>query len=134
MQRRIFSVVTLAYATILSGCSAYEGVYEPACIAFQGDHVTLADGRFVWDRFTDQVRVDEHGEVVDPFPNYPKAGRYELDDNRIELITDDGVYLDDHFFAERRDSLYLLTYDEYQAFLRDERVPGCGLKRSDDDN
>ena len=95
MSIRHFVLLTTFW--VLGACaSKYDGFYEPACIAHAGDRITLHKGRFEWQRFTDEIRVDDSGKVIEPFPDFPKTGRYELDDNRIELVTDDGAFGDNH--------------------------------------
>ena len=52
------------FALSFCGCVSSEGRYSPDCIAFAGDTIELADGRFEWDKFTDQVRMDDNGKVT----------------------------------------------------------------------
>ena len=77
----------------LCGCSSIDGIYTPACMAYEGDEIELVDGRFTWRRFTDQRLVDENGELVDPFPGYPKNGRFVLGDAQLDLMPDGGASL-----------------------------------------
>ena len=104
-----------------------EGMFEPACIAYEGDRVSLSDGRFEWQRFTDAVAVDDDGNRIDPFPGYPKTGRFEQDGERLSWDTDDGSTLDERYLLEHRGRTYLLTWDQNEAVLDGEEMPACAL-------
>lgn len=120
--------VTLAVLCLLSACSSLEGVFEPACIAYEGDRVRLTEEQFEWHKFTDQRSIDEHGNVVDPFPGYPKRGRFEVNDARVTFIPDDDSQIDDRYLLEHRNRLYLLTWDQSEAVLNGEGMPICALR------
>jgi len=77
--------VCLTGVALLAGCKAIDGTYYPGCVAFEGDKVVLRDGSVEWDRFTDQVIVDVDGNVMDPFPEYPKMGSYAVDGDLLHL-------------------------------------------------
>jgi len=112
----------------LAACaSGPEGVFEPACIAHAGERITVGDGRFEWDRFTDAVSVDDDGNRIDPFPGFPKTGRYRADDEKLTWIADDGTALDDRYLLEFRGRTYLLTYDQNEAVLDGGDMPACAL-------
>jgi len=120
-----------ATALLSAGCASVDGVFEPACIAFEGDRVTLDSGRFEWARFTDVRRIGEDGKEIDPFPDYPKNGRYSVQSQTIEFRTDDGDRLDDHYLLQHDGSLYLLTSEQNTRFSADSSLPDCVLRRSD---
>jgi hypothetical protein len=67
-------VLSALVATLLSACVSHEGTYSPGCIAYVGSNITLSDGQFVWEKFTDEVVVNDDGEIVDQFPGYPLRG------------------------------------------------------------
>jgi hypothetical protein len=118
-------------ALLLTACaSQIDGTFEPACIAYEGDRITLADGRYEWQRFTDQVEVDESGERIDPFPGYPISGTYVQVKDQISLVPDGSTAKAERYLLEHRDELYLLTYDENEAVLDGEEMPGCALRRA----
>lgn len=117
----------------LSGCRQLDGAFEPSCIAFAGERVTFASGRFEWDRFTDERRLDDDGNVVDPFPDYPKSGDYRLDGNRVEFFTDDGERLATRYLLERDDGLYLLEAEQREAVSKGRPLPECALRLDADD-
>ena len=59
--------VSIVITIILSGCpaSSMEGQFLPACPAYAGDSISLSNGRYEWDKFTDMVNVDADGSIVD---------------------------------------------------------------------
>ena len=63
----------------LSSCSSIDGRYRPACIAYEGDEIEFSESRFIWRRFTDELKVDENGELIEPFHGGEK-GRAPADD------------------------------------------------------
>lgn len=119
---------TLAITALVTGCgSMVEGVFEPACIAYEGDRISLAGGRFEWDRFTDAVPIDIDGNAMDPFPEYPKSGRVLVDGAKLLLNADDGTSIAERFLLDYRGQTYLLTYDQNEAVLDGEDMPACAL-------
>lgn len=121
-------LVIIAAIFPLSACSSLDGVFEPACIAYEGDRVRLAEGRFEWQKFTDQRSIDEHGNVVDPFPGYPKHGRFEVSDSHVTFFPDDGSQIGDRYLLEHRNRVYLLTWEQSEAVLNGEGMPVCALR------
>ena len=99
-------------------------------MAFEGDTIKLDDGRFVWQRFTDERTVDDAGNVVDPFPGFPKTGTYRVAAGRLELVSDDNVRIEDWFIIERDGQRYLLTSKQHRVFLDGGEMPKCPLKLS----
>ena len=127
MKIRHFGVLCSSF--LLMSCAAQlEGVFEPACIAYEGDTIELRDGRFEWRRFTDQVMVDEDGNKIDPFPDYPISGTYTVQDERVSFVPDGGAETRDRYLLEDRQNVYLLTYDENEAALDTDIIPSCALK------
>jgi len=124
ISRLAFLAITLLFVS----CANHEGWYEPDCIAYEGDKIELRDGRFEWQRFTDQREVDQNGNVAEPFPDYPKTGTYTLSDSRIQLITKDGTALGDWFLVVHAGKRYLLTPKQHNAFTESNDMPRCVLK------
>ena len=118
----------IVLALLFSACANHEGMYEPACIAYQGDKIELQDGRFTWHRYTDERTVDNDGNVVEPFPGFPKTGSYRVTAGRLELTTDDNVRLDDWFIVEHAGRRYLLDAQQHNAFLEGGELPKCALE------
>ena len=125
MQRHLI----IATLLLLAGCQSVDGTYRPGCVAFEGDEISLTDGTFVWDRFTDQVTVDADGAVVDPFPDYPRRGSYRVDANRVELEFADETAARTLFLVQEQGRLRLLTAEERSGYERSGRVPECALLR-----
>lgn len=122
----------LAAAAGLAACAtAPDGVFEPACIAYSGERIELDDGRFEWNRFTDAVAVDDDGNRIDPFPGFPKRGRYETDGNQIRWLADDGTTLSERYLVEHGNRMWLLSYEQNEAFLAGEPMPACALALAD---
>lgn len=127
-----FVAVAILAACGLAGCKAVDGSYYPDCIAFAGDNLELQNGRFSWDKFTDQVRADDQGRPVDPFPEYPRYGSYKLDGDTLTLRFDvDGP--DETFhIADRNGRIVLLRTAEYSEWQDSGNYPQCVLTREDD--
>jgi len=124
----------IVVALFLSACANHEGIYEPACIAYEGDKIELQDGRFTWQRYTDERTVDDAGNVVEPFPGFPKTGSYRVSAEKLELVTDDNVSLDDWFIVEHARQRYLLDAEQHNAFLEGGELPRCALEFSATDS
>jgi len=74
----------MVFFLLLGGwATSIDGRYEPGCAAYAGDIVTLENGAFSWDRYTDAIRLDENDRPIDPFPGYPISGSYEVDGDRV---------------------------------------------------
>ena len=97
----------IAFVVSLAACATYDGVYEPACIAYEGDTLVLDAGRFEWRRFTDERVVDKDGEVVAPFPGFPRSGTFGATNGRLELVTDGNDRLQDWFVVDSNAQRYL---------------------------
>lgn len=123
---------TVLAAMATAGCQSIDGIYRPGCVAFAGDEIELDGGRYLWDRFTDQVRVDERGEVVDPFPDYPREGSYRLEKDRLLLeASGSGPRAVFHLLSENG-RYRLLDEDQRQRYLASGEVDPCALLREDD--
>lgn len=123
------SMKALAVAACLAitGCSEIDGVYAPGCIALEGDRIELEDGRFVWSRFTDQIRLGPDGEPVAPFPDFPRRGTFRIDGERLVLTGDDGRRYDDWFIVSSAGRPMLLTVAEKAAVDAGREPPACAL-------
>lgn len=117
----------LAVACLLPACAAHEGTYAPDCIAYAGDRIELEGGRFVWDKFTDQVMVDDAGRRIDPFPNYPVRGRYRLEDDRVIFDSYTGEELPDMYLRSDGPRSWLLTAEQFERWQETETPPDCPL-------
>lgn len=119
----------LAALVLLAGCRDVEGVYEPSCIAFAGETITLREGRYEWDRFTDERRLAEDGSVIDPYPDFPRNGNYRVDDQRVELSPAEGGPVESRFLVARDGDLYLVDAPTRDRLEQGEALPDCALRR-----
>jgi len=127
-------VFALSMTLALGACASQDGMYEPRCIAYEGDRVSLLENRFEWHKFTDQREIDEQGKVIDPFPGYPKVGAFDLHSGRVEFRSDDGSVIDDHFIVEHLEDSYLMPQDDHQRFLIAGELSNCALRRRPSEN
>lgn len=117
----------LALACLLPACATHEGTYAPDCIAYAGDRIKLQGGRFVWDKFTDQVMVDGAGRRIDPFPEYPVLGRYRLEDQRVVFESYTGEELPDMYLETDERGSWLLTREQFERWQEAGTAPDCPL-------
>ena len=120
----LFAIITIS----LAGCRSQTIVFEPSCIAFSGDRITLSAAGFDWQRFTDARRVDDAGKLVDPFPGFPKSGRVEREGSRVTLLTEDGAAAAVFYIYRFGGEQYLLPEVDYEVAVGSGRVPKCALK------
>jgi hypothetical protein len=137
---RVAITMMLLLAACAGSSEVYEGSYEPGCVAFEGDRIELRAGRFQWRRFTDQINVDADGNIVNPFPGFPRAGDYRhgtgsstgngAGDNAgpLQLTSDDGSGVYEWYPFRRAGENYLLTPQQNAAFLASGDLPDCALK------
>lgn len=125
---------TAAVALIfLSGCASHHGTYEPACVAFAGDSVTLDGESFVWDRSTDAIRVDASGNAINPYPNYPMHGSYTVDGGAVRMRTADGKKLDAHYLHKIAGTYRLLDADQNENWQERGQYDDCVLTLGGED-
>ena len=113
-----------------AGCAAgsdVTGTYSPSCVAFEGNTIELAENGFTWDKFTDEVTVDDSGNTVDPFPGFPVRGTYAIEGDVVSLTTSVGELAAELYLVRRPDQVYLLTAEEHAAWQKDGTVPKCAL-------
>jgi hypothetical protein len=124
---RLRTALTTCAAISIAACASHNGVYSPDCIAFAGDRIELDNGNFVWDQFTDQVRVNDAGEVIDRYPDYPLSGRYEMHGERITFHASTATELPDRYLVERKRQTYLLTAEQHEAWAATGDIASCAL-------
>lgn len=135
MTHRRFGLLLFLLTT--AGCASHQdgrqnvhyGVYLPDCKAFEGDRVELREDGFTWSRFTDQRKIDESGNEVDSFPEFPKSGEYQMKDGHVSFTLDDGEHLDTRYFMESGGKAYLLSQEEDRVFAEGGQMPECALRR-----
>lgn len=121
------SVAALTALLLLVGCKAYEGEYAPGCTAYAGSQISLDGGRFVWDRFTDQVTVDPDGNVVDPYPDYPKHGTYTVEGDAVFMTTESGESMETLYLHRDGDRHLLLTAEQNAEWKESGAYARCVL-------
>lgn len=125
MKRLIAGVVISL--VLLAGCANSSGKYAPDCVAFEGNTIELANGRFVLDRFTDQVEVDNTGKPRDPFPGYPVSGTYRFDGNVLHLQSDSATELPVLYRVKSEGRYRLLTAEQFEAWTTSDTIDDCAL-------
>jgi len=123
VKQRVAAAVSLA--CLLAACVSHEGSYSPDCIAYSGNRITLDGDRFVWDKFTDQVLVNDAGEVVDQYPEYPLRGRYRMEGETVHFESYTGEPLPVMHLQREGDKTYLLTEKQLDSWQTDR--PRCPL-------
>ncbi len=125
MRPRIY--ITTLIAVALSGCASHEGMYSPACVAFAGSKISLDDGRFVWERFTDSIVLDDAGGVVNQFPGYPKQGNYRIEGRTLFLESGSDEPAGEMHLRSENGHDYLLTAEQFAAWERSGEYAECAL-------
>ena len=122
--------IALLLVGVLAGCKSVEGVYLPGCAAYAGDRIELRGGDFEWDRFTDQVEVDENGRRIDQFPGYPRHGSYEIDGNAVRMTSNNNA--SETLYLHVHDGRALLLTDaQHRAVDSGGRYDECALTRAE---
>lgn len=130
MTRHLLVIILLSGA--LTACKDIDGVYLPGCAAYAGDRIELHAGDVVWAKFTDEVRVNAAGEQIDPFPGYPRAGTYRLDDNVVTMVMGNGG-TNVMFYLHADDGrLLLLTETQEKNWESSGQYEECALTRTMD--
>ena len=127
-------IVIALLAAILFACVPHEGVYAPACATFAGSTIMLSDGRFEWEKFTDEVIISEEGEVVEQFPGYPMHGVYRMDGQTVHMESDSGEAIDELYLRQRDHHYYLLTAQQVDASEESGVFSECALKLGGQDD
>jgi hypothetical protein len=119
--------VTTSLLCVVAGCASHDGTYTPDCIAHAGNSIKLDGGRFVWDKFTDQVLVNDAGEVVDQFPQYPLRGRYRMEGETLHFESWTGEALPAMHMRREGSRTFLLTDRQLEAWPADRQRTRCAL-------
>lgn len=128
MNFKVAAIPFIAFA--LGACAAHEGRYSPDCIAFAGNRIDLADGLFVWEKFSDQVIIGEDGNVVDQFPDFPKRGTYRMEGRTVHMSSRRGAPMPHMYLVSQDGRHYLLTAEQNRDWERSGQLPNCALTRN----
>lgn len=122
-------IIILILAACVAGCASHQGLYEPACMAFAGETIELRDDEFRWQRFTDEVGVDDNGNLIDPFPGFPKSGGYTVSNATVQLHPSDDSDSVTRHLHKQHDGVYLLTPEQHAAVVGGADMPDCALRQ-----
>lgn len=121
-------LLIISATILLSGCVSHDGRYLPGCTAYAGNRITLNQGSFVWEKFTDAVVVDDDGNVVDQFPGYPLEGSYRIDGQTVQMEALSGESLETMYLQESGEQRYLLTAEEFASWQQEGTRHECALQ------
>lgn len=133
MMTTMKKVLGLVAILALCACKSHEGVYLPDCIAYEGDRVHFAAGRYRWERFTDAIVIGDDGEPVDPFPGYPRQGTYRVDGENVYMTADNGIPVEQMYLHVINDRYHLLTEDQDYARHAGDELAKCLLVLQQED-
>ncbi|MDH3351153.1 MAG: hypothetical protein OEM60_05715 [Gammaproteobacteria bacterium] len=125
---KIRLLLAVLFATLLAACVSHEGTYLPGCAAYVGSKITLSDGQFVWEKFTDEVLVNEDGGKVNQFPGYPLRGSYRIDGQMVRMKSAAGAAMPTLYLARRDEQRFLMTADEFSAWETTGKRDDCTLQ------
>ena len=114
-----------------SACASWEGDYLPGCIAYEGDRIELMNGEFTWDKFSDQVILDDEGNRVDQFPGYPIHGSYREEDGTLFLTSSSGNDIGKLHLIKNDGRNYLLTPAQFKSWIENHTLDDCTLTIED---
>jgi len=128
MQKRTRNYSMILLTVLFAGCLSHNGTYLPGCVAYAGDKITLDDGQFIWEKFTDAVVVGDDGEVVNQFPGYPLQGTYRIDGQLVRMKTLSGESLQTMHLQDSDEQRYLLTAGEFASWEQSGKRSECTLQ------
>jgi hypothetical protein len=120
-------IILVLLAASLFGCASHDGTYTPGCMAYAGSVIKLNNGQFVWDKFTDEVILDDAGNVVDQFPGYPLKGSYQIEGQTLFLSPVSGEPLASLYLQQQRERHYLLTAGQLESLGQSGELDECAL-------
>lgn len=121
------NIAIAACTALLFGCVSHDGTYLPGCIAYAGSKISLSDGEFAWEKFTDEVVVNDDGEVVNQFPGYPLHGTYRVDGQTVLMQSSEGETMENMYLHRADGHSYLYTAQQFEQWKSDGKVADCAL-------
>ncbi len=125
----IRTLIACTATLVLAACASYDGDYSPSCPTFVANVVQLEKGAFTWTRLSDEVVIGDDGQPVNPYPDFPKKGSYEVDAGVVHMTTTEGKKLPPMYFHEAGEQLYLLSEVEHRSLGHTGEPPDCALLR-----
>lgn len=119
--------ITVIVTCLLTACASHEGIYSPACAAYAGSNIELRNDQFTWEKFTDSVVVDDEGEIINQFPDYPMQGSYRIDGQTVIMETAAGEALANLYLHQDGERRYLLTAEQNEAWKQTGEYSDCPL-------
>ncbi len=119
-------------AVFLVACVSHEGTYSPDCISYAGSNISLGDWQFVWEKFTDEVVVDEDGKIVNQFPGFPMRGSYRIEGQIVHMDSAAGDAMKKMYLHSRDNRQYLLTAEQFDAWQKTGEQADCALMLNGD--
>jgi len=101
-------------------------------MAHVGSRIHLNDSEFVWEKFTDQLGLDDDGNKIDPFPGYPRRGTYRIDGHSIILNFSDDESIETLQLREHQGRYLLLTRPQAEAWDATGQFDDCVLTRENE--
>lgn len=120
-------ITTALIVSVSFGCATHDGIYSPGCIAYAGSTISLSEGQFTWEKYTDEVTVDDGGAVINPFPGYPLSGSYRIERQIVYMELDTGEVMDNMYLSEHGGSYYLLTSKQRDMAEETGNFDKCAL-------
>ena len=125
-------ISALLVAGALTACASVDhaGAYAPGCMAMAGDTIELDGERFVWDKFTDEVRFNPDGKVDDAFPAHPISGYYEVDHDKLILKPDSNGVTSVFYLVNDSGHNYVLNVMQHSEWRATGAMPKCALTQA----
>lgn len=127
MHCRVVSLI--AALLLLAACSTHSGVYSPNCLAHEGDTIVLAESRYEWRRFSDQIIIGDDGNPVDTASKFPQHGDYSISEDSVKFVADNSAEISHRTLMRADGDVFLLTRDEFSAMKSTGEVPDCALRK-----
>ena len=100
-------------------------------MAMAGDTIELDHNRFVWDKFTDEVKVDASGNVTDAFPAHPVRGNYQIQGDKLVLKPDADGVTSIFYMLNDGGNHYVMNVVQHSEWQATGAIPACALVLDD---
>ena len=96
-------------------------------MAYAGNKIELNAGKFVWEKFTDAVVVDDAGNSVNQFPGFPMQGSYRIEGQTLHMNSAAGESLTDMYLLQHDNRQYLMTVEQFEHLRKTGEYDECAL-------